>query len=284
MKQTLHILNGDSTLGALTEIGISGEKIVFRDVLCEGPVRSDIGTPEFWEQRAEFMTSFFGTTHKEFQSHVVREFNRLTELDDYSEIVLWFEYDLFCQINMLAMLAYLYSRQVNLPISLICSGQEAGSDYLLGLGELQLERLPQLFDERISLDQQDLLFAKEVFEVYCNPDPRSLFSLPEHPKFPYLKGALTAHSKRFPFCSSGLNEIESEMQRLIDQGISEPREIVGKMLRWQKGTYYGLGDLQYFNYLERVAEKIDRNYYLGGALVSDYCWDENKKELVLTLK
>ena len=72
MNTTLHILNGDATLWSLDKAGISGEILVWRDVLCEGPVIGDFASPDFWEKRTEFMSTFFGAEPKGFKSSALR--------------------------------------------------------------------------------------------------------------------------------------------------------------------------------------------------------------------
>jgi hypothetical protein len=305
MATTLHILNGDSTLWSLDKAGIDGERLVWRDVLCEGPVLSDFASPDFWQKRTVFMSEFFGVEPQGFKTKCIDEFDKIKSISRYDKLVLWFEYDLFCQVNMLGILHFLAKPEYQkMKISLICVGSEKGNKKLVALGDIAPENFKSLFEKRAKLNQEDLSFASTVYLAYCNNDPQQLIiKVKDHPKFPYLKGAIAAHFKRFVFKNSGLNEIEMAMLNFLGEGVSEAKDVIMKMLQWQKSTYYGFGDSQYFIYLKRlqplydngfqlndIGEKvirgqssadglINRNYPLGGVHVSGFEYDENKKVL-----
>jgi len=306
MNKTVHILNGDSTLCSLDQADIQGQRLVWRDVLCEGPVISEFAGDLFWEKRQDFMADFFGAKWDEFKTKCIDEFDKIKSVPQQYELVLWFEFDLFCQINMLGILHFL-SRAVykDKRVSLICVGSVEEKENLIGLGEIPPKNFNSLFENRISLNQEALSYASSVFLAFCDKDPQRITKVvQEHPKFPYLKGAIAAHFKRFPFKDSGLNEIEMAILNFVQEGASEPKHIVGNMLKWQKSTYYGFGDAQYFNYLKKLHPLynedftlneaglkilagesnafgiIDRNYQLGGVNVADYEYDENKGGLI----
>ena len=305
MNNPLHILNGDSTLALMNKARIPGSKAVWRDVLAEGPVTHDFASHVFWEIRTRFMSDFFGVIPVDFKAKCIDEFDKIRNFAQYSEVVLWFEYDLFCQINMLGILHFLATRVgSDTKISLICVGIEMNADRLIGLGEIPPEQYPALLENRVELNQEDLNYASKIFVAYCN-DPQNInLEIQEHAKFPYLKGAFGAHLKRFPFKTTGLNEIELTMLNIINSGATIARQVVGEILKWQRDTYYGFGDEQYSIYLERLSSLVDENfnftekgievikrktsakglidraYQLGGAHVSDFEWDENLGVLI----
>tara|TARA_R100000005_G_C5002917_1_gene210799 strand:- start:5290 stop:6210 length:921 start_codon:yes stop_codon:yes gene_type:complete len=297
MQNTLHILNGDSTLYSLKQSGIEGDTSVWRDVLSDGPVHTAFGALEFWEMRSRFISSFFSTSPGDYQEKVIDEFKKIESFKAYKEIVLWFEYDLFCQVNLMALLHWFQQQdRADVEISLICVGDVNGYEKLMGLGELPAEMYPDLFEQRRVLSQNDFSFASNAYQAFCSKDPRDLenFILLPSNEFPYLAKAFQAHLKRFPSSKSGLNLIEQEIIRLIESGKDTERGLIGALLKWQE--FYGFGDLQYINYLNRMAPifqskepfklkanynstLIDRNYFLGGALVSEWVWDENNQEI-----
>jgi len=49
MNNIIHVLNGDSTVQILAKSGIQGDVIVWRELLCEGPVNFTVGSDEFWK-------------------------------------------------------------------------------------------------------------------------------------------------------------------------------------------------------------------------------------------
>lgn len=305
MSKTLHLLNGDSTREILEQTDISGDHCVWRDVLSDGPAIPDVGSESYWDTRADYMSRAFTISREEFAEKAQAEFKKLEAFADYDEVVLWFEYDLFCQVNMMAVLHWFNQQERgDTKVSLICVGREEGYEKLVGLGELPPDRYPDLFNRRRIMGSADFSFATDVYEAWCSADPTDLETyilLPSN-EFPYLSDALQSHFKRFPSSQTGLTEIEQKIVELIYEGVNEERRIVGSLLRWQ--AFYGFGDLQFFQVLERLKPildngnsisvksesrdllnagtpltSIDRNYALGGAQVSDWQWDRQKNEL-----
>ena len=250
MSNTLHILNGDSTLQLFRQTSLKGQTFVWREVLSEGPVHLAFNSTTFWEERENFMTKF-ATTIEDYQEKVFRPFKVIEErLESFNEIVLWFEYDLFCQINMMALIHWLGEvRTSSQTISMICSGKMDETEKLYGLGELNPEWLEMLFQNRLKLNTREFNFASGVYQAYCSPNAEALYTyiLMPSDEFIYTSDALNAHFRRFPFQGNDLNEIEQKIIELIGQGIRNANQLVVQLLHWQK--YYGFGDLQYFQIL-----------------------------------
>ncbi|MDW7690484.1 hypothetical protein R9C00_23005 [Flammeovirgaceae bacterium SG7u.111] len=249
----LHILNGDAIVEPIKKSATPGELMVWREMLCEGKATATPGEITFWAERKDFFEVQLETPAQEYAKKTIGEFDKLTGWQKFDELVLWFEYDLFCQINMLAALATCQALNVDIPISLICLGEHPSSTKLLGLGELAFGYYPELFASRTQLSSENVAFAAKVWEAWCASDHEQLrpFSEEEHAVFKYLAPALQAHFTRFPDKATGLNQLETDMLQLIEEGLGTERKVVGSMLR--KENYFGFGDLQYFWYLDLLA-------------------------------
>ena len=94
MAKVLHILNGDSTASILKQTSIEGDIVVWREMLCEGPLCKEVGSDEFWMQRYDYFKDELGVSKLEYFDKTIREIVQLEEVSDYNEVVLWFEYDL----------------------------------------------------------------------------------------------------------------------------------------------------------------------------------------------
>ena len=44
MSNILHILNGDSTAQIMEKSSLEGDVIVWREMLCDGPLQKDVGS------------------------------------------------------------------------------------------------------------------------------------------------------------------------------------------------------------------------------------------------
>lgn len=307
MADNLHILNGDSSWHLFQETGIPGETLVWREILCEGPVQHEIATPEFWSKRDDFVKSEFGAGPADYKQ-LIDDFEKLKDFKSYTEIILWFEYDLFCQVNMMALLSWCYRQNVHdhCKVSMICVGDEPGYERLIGLGRIPPHRYTELYEERTILTGPSLAYADRVWKAYTSEDPNELeFALMPHPVFSYLSGAMKSHLKRFPYTSCALNEIEQEILITIqNEEVHNVDDVVRHMLQWQH--YYGFGDLQYFRHIRLIRDLIifedpmtlssigkeaisgnwsrnsvsGLNYQLGGSEASSFNWNEDSGELI----
>lgn len=254
MANQLHILNGDATVPEFQKSGISGEIVVWREVLCEGPVAGPIRGDQFWINRAAYIEQTLGGEH--YDEKMISELDKIRDLSTYNEVVLWFEYDLFCQVNLLACLNFIEHEH----ISLVCLGDELDGQ-LRGLGEIGARHFITLFENRTLLSKNDLAYAKTAWQAYTHDTPEKLLALASSDTFIHLNPAIKAHLTRLPG-KNGLNQVEEKMLSLIKEGINDDRKLVGTMLRDQ--GYFGLGDLQYFQYLEQLSpllkeEKLELN-------------------------
>lgn len=257
--KVLHIVNGDVTADLLKKGGVEGDVAVWREMLCEGPTVFPVGDDSFWDIRSKHFADTYGIT--DYEPHFRPQFDLIAEHAKYAETVLWFEYDLFCQINMLAVLHYLNATQKpGEKISLVCVGKQNDSDEMLGLGEIEPKEFKALMFLRTQLVSETLAYAAKAWEAYCADDITKLLPFiyqASNSNFEYLPSALSVHLKRFPSTANGLNDIEQTMLQLIDKGQLTDGQLVRELLQWQ--TWYGFGDMQYFHYLKELSELIEKD-------------------------
>src|SRR5881392_2812238 len=90
----------------MSEAGVEGKIIAWRDVLHEGPVDSSLSLEELSKQRAQFIAEH---NWDEF-SHVSGDFRErdrvIQHLDFFDEVVLWFEDDLYDQLQLIQLLDF----------------------------------------------------------------------------------------------------------------------------------------------------------------------------------
>lgn len=246
MKSLLHITNGDSFTSKLQSLPLKGDIITWREMLCEGKTLCAVGSESFWKTRFEFLNKNYKISKSWFVEKTLKEYRSLCNHKQQDHIVLWFEYDLFCQINMLAVLSWLKEHRRHAEISLVCSGREDGSDKLLGLNELSDERLLQLYESRTMLSQDDIEYADYIWQLYCSDNPIRLENQLANNdfQFEYLNEALKTHLKRFPTIKNGLNELENHvLEMAMNRKPKSKADLMGELLSDQ--GYYGFGDSQY---------------------------------------
>jgi len=250
-KQTFHITNGSSLTNYLKELNIEGDFLTWQEMLCEGPTEVQVDTKSFINKRKEFLNIYYDIEFNE--EEYLFEIQKLSNLDDYKEIVLWFEYDLFCHINLIAVISLLQQKHVKLPYFLVCSGRVQGEKNLKGLTELSSGQLFCHYDNKQLLTPEDIDLAISVWKTYCGTDQNLLKNyIIQKSSFKYLTNCLKAHLERFPNLKSGLDVLEENILTIIkDRNIKSRNHLLGYALNYQ--GYYGYGDMQISRIIETLS-------------------------------
>lgn len=255
-KKLLHITNGDDLTEKLQQLKIPGDVIVWREMLCEGPALQEVGDQNFLKVRKNFLLKNYGVSEEEYQEKFVCELEKLAAINGYDEVILWFEFDLFSHMNMLAVISFLKQNRKKNPLFLVCSGRLKGEHELAPLSDLSIKQLQRHYDCKIPLTEDDLAMAELTWELYCSKNPMRLESeIKKTSNFEYLSSCIRAHIERFPNAKSGLNSLEVNVLKLIDKHeITSLHHLLGYALQYQ--GYYGYGDIQ----MQRVIEKLEPFY------------------------
>ena len=250
MDKVLHITNGDSLTEYLNELGFQGDFLTWQEMLCEGPVISNINSKKFFDIRSSFLKEFYDIEVNKFDFN--RDLMKLEHPENYDAIILWFEYDLFCHINLLGVISLLYQKKIDKPLYLVTSGFISGEKSLKGLPELNSDQLREHFHARIKLTREDQELAVDLWNIYCGTD-HNLFKpyIVSNSSFKYMSNCLKAHIERFPNQKTGLSVLEENILTIVkDRDVKSKHHLLGYILNYQ--GYYGFGDLQ----MERIIEKL----------------------------
>jgi len=257
MTKILHILNGDSTKSIFNKSTLKGDILVWREMLCEGQIDLNVGNDVFWTKRYAFFEKELGISKLEYYDTTIKEILPIEDLEGYDEVVLWFEYDLFCQINLIALCTYLLdSYRKDILYYLVCTGKEKGKSNLHALSDYAPESYTNLYDNRLKLTRNDLLFAQKSWNLFVENNPKSLeaFDFNKNKKFRYLQKAVAQHLKRFP-AENGRNQIGNKILQLINTEKFTEKQIINEMLLWQKEeTVYGFADIQYSHIFKKLKD------------------------------
>ena len=253
-KPILHITNGSSLTEYLKELDFDGEFLTWQEMLCEGPTVRKIDSVAFINARKTFLSKEYDIIIDEYEFH--NEIDKLNHAEQYSEIVLWFEYDLFCHINLIAVISLLQQKQIVLPLYLVCSGRVHGEKGFKGLSELNPEQLFQHYEQKIPLLNEDIELASTLWGLYCGKNHNLIKPfIKKTSSFEYLNSCLSAHLKRFPNYKNGLSRLEQHILETINLNkIKSINHLLGFVLSYQ--GYYGYGDLQ----VQRMIKKLSLFY------------------------
>lgn len=266
----LHILNGDATLEIFRQSGLKGDVVVWREMLCEGKAPAAKDLTDFFEERASYLQQEYGIDRTNYLNNIGEDYKMLSNAADYEEIVLWFEFDLFCQVNMVFVLYFLQQLQVKLPpVSIVQLDEHPEVPNFRGLGMLKPQHLPPLFEKRVYLEQEDWQLATAAWEAYRSEDPLALEALSYRytDRLPYLGTALQAHLKRLPSTENGLNAVEHFLLDRLALGKLSQHDLYYQF--WEELKIYGFGDFQLDIYTQRLqhagaVQRNDEMLYLTG--------------------
>jgi hypothetical protein len=241
---TVHVLPGDALAGEFKKTSIDGDVIVCRECLIVGPVDAD--TPqEFWDVRAAFILAEYGEDEIIYHETVADELERLTDIEPGTEVDLWFEYELFCSVNLwfsISMLKDSGAKVYRVEPSIL-----APQHRWKGFGELTPSDLAKCFEDRKELTDEDLKLGADLWQAFRTGDHRSLKQLSTctSPAFPYLAEVCEAAMERELRPIEVLREIQKE-------GITEFEDIFPEFQK--RAGVYGYGDLQVQRLLDRLTK------------------------------
>ena len=101
-ENILHITSGEMTANALRELLPQEEILPFNEAMCEGEVHIEIFTDEFYRLRA----AAYGVELEDYLQKSPGSFMQ-NRLKDYPVLYLYFDYDMFCTVNIITLLAFL---------------------------------------------------------------------------------------------------------------------------------------------------------------------------------
>jgi hypothetical protein len=241
----LHILNGESTEGTLKQASVPGVFFSFRDALDHGPTPTGTDEQEWRRIRSAHLVESYGVEIEACERGLLSQEETLRSSSEHDEVVLWFEHDLFCQINLLYLLNWFaHSDLGQTKLSLINIGEFPGRENFRGLGELNAEQLASLFQQRQQVRLDELNLAKAAWAAYRSPDPTAIETLlnTDTSSLPFLRRAFLAHLKRFPGTKNGLGQVENRSLELINSGFQEFIDLFPRFGNAE--PVYGLGDAQ----------------------------------------
>lgn len=255
MLEPLHVANGHCTTELIERAGLPGKTSVWADALHDGPV-PDVDDEHLIRVRAEFIAEGLDVTAAEVAADLAN-WRAVIDADDrYSELVLWFEHDLFDQLNLIQLLARIgRDRPVNKPVSLVSIDRYPGHPNFMGLGQLQPSEIAALYRQRQLVTAEQFTVAALAWDAFRSGSQARLRSLlqSDTSSLPFLAAALRRHLDEQPEVAGGLSRSE---RRLIEQLQRGPVEIRRAFAAMHEGeTAYYITDFSFWAMVERLSER-----------------------------
>jgi hypothetical protein len=240
----LHVLNGDETRRVFERTGVAGDAVVWRDILVEGPVSSADGeaVPAL-EARVTFLAERLAIDPHVYTRGAREQATALEAARAHDEVVLWFEQDLFCAVNLWRLLDWFAQRPPAPKLSLVYPSTEE----MRGLGAVAPERLAALFAERAPVTEATLALGRRAWAAYASADPLDTTPLvdDDQPALPFVRGGFRCHLGRFPSLANGLNELETATLAVLRRAPRHFAELFREVSAHPRIRRHGMGDIQF---------------------------------------
>lgn len=247
----LHVTNGESAGNTLRQTALGGAVLSWQDSLHEGPVPA-VQRPELLRIRAAFLSECGWGSRHAILSSLERRDRRLVEaVRDGLHVVLWFEHDLYDQLQLLDALA-LAREAAGAAVELIVAGSFPGKPAFRGLGELTADELELLWPTRRAPTPEALDAAASAWDALRAPEPVALAQWAGRgsPELPFLGPSLHRLLEELPAPADGLSGTERRALQAIAAGAGTPRAAFVAAQQLEDAPF--LGDAWFYRALSAI--------------------------------
>jgi DNA-binding transcriptional MerR regulator len=248
----LHVTNGDSASNTLRRTALGGAVLPWQDVLHEGPVPA-LPRRDLLRARARFLSDCGWGRRQALLSSLVRRDEQLGDaLRGGVQVVLWFEHDLYDQLQLLDVLSCAHAEGG--ALDLIVVGSFPGRPSFAGLGELTGAELETLWPARRPAEPAVLEAASAAWAAFRAPEPTALaeWATNESAELPFLAPALRRLLEELPAPASGLSGTERRALEAISAGADSPPAAFVAAQRLEDAPF--LGDTWFYRALSALGQ------------------------------
>jgi hypothetical protein len=217
-------------------------------VLHEGPVPGRLGFAQLREVRARFLAErSWGDPDRILADMAARD-GALDAAGDCAELVLWFEHDLYDQLQLLQILHRLATQGPDPGrLTLACEPEY--------LGMLSTDRIRALHARRDAVTREQVALAMAAWAAFTAPESQRLVRLLEGDTaaLPFLGAALRRHLEEFPSERTGLSRSEQQALEALAHGAASVGEAFRRSHHEREDAVF-LGDTVFAWYLERMSD------------------------------
>jgi hypothetical protein len=236
----LHITNGDCAVRVLSR-AVGGELLPWRDVLHEGPVQAGIPLEALSRRRAAFIAQAGWAPLDAAEDQFAQRDRSLRAAATHDEVVLWFEHDLYDQLQLAQLLDW-FRAYPHAQLSLVCEAEY--------LGTMTPGRAAELFRHRRPVTQLQLETAGLAWAAFGSADPFSMSTAPV-PELPFLGPALRRLLEEYPWRGDGLSRLERQALEALQDGALAFEELFARAHHRREDPVF-LGDAVLAWHLRRL--------------------------------
>lgn len=244
MNEYYHVLNGDA-LAEHFPSSISGEKIIMRECLVDGPVDA-----ASYDELLQLRSNYLDTTYPDYapdtyEDYVVPQLSKLRDIPESSKVYLWFERDVFCQVN-----AWFVCHQLSQQKHPCVFWVLPTSSLQWGFAGMDERALQLAFEDAKPIGVHHQTFLSGLWLAFSQRDSKTLDEiLDSTDALDFVKPAIEAV----------IGEIESEKSKELVREIINKNDdpTFGKVFQefHSRGDIYGYGDLQVKRMFDEIMQE-----------------------------
>ena len=266
MTDTLHITSGDSAGQRLIQAKLPGEVFVWRDILYEGPRNPGWPSEASLQARADYLQQVTAGGLDRAQSlHSLRaQYQRLSEIQPQTQIVLWFDACLFDQ-SMLCHLLSCLQHLGHTQVTLICIDAHPTIERYNGLGQLQPAELAACQHTGQAVTPAQFNFAKEVDRAFAQQDQAQFTALAAKSQAPlqWIPAAVTRWLEEQSYAGTEFGRLEYHALAAIRAGCHSPAKIFAAVAQADTPPQYW-GDTTLWAKINGLAERTPPLVHIQG--------------------
>jgi hypothetical protein len=206
----LHVTNGDCAGDKLRRV-VDGAVTITADPLHEGPAPAVDGDA-WYDLRARFLSNG-DARFEDIKAQLAAWDRAILDGARAGNVVLWFEHDLFDQLQLIRTLDVIGRPErpaLDSKASLICIDRFPGVERFVGVGQLAAEQLATLVGTEHPVTPEQYALASRAWKAFRSSDPRALFdltvALEGDTTLEFLRDALLRFFAEYPSTSNGLSQ------------------------------------------------------------------------------
>lgn len=241
----LIITNGDTAADLLAAAGKTGTILPWRDVLHDGPiVRGRL--EECSAVRASFLAERFGLDPLEVAAEFAARDAILRDHAAYDLVELWFEHDLYDQLQLIQILSFFADADRNEGLQLV-----QADDFL---GRQSAGTILRFADHARPLGVDDLDLADFLWADLAMPTPEPVMRRLDEPTdaLPFAAPALHRFLEELPSPRSGLGRTEATALSGLTDAPQSAIDLFRRTLTAEEAAF--MGDMSFFLMLHDLAD------------------------------
>lgn len=245
--KSLIITNGDAAADLMKQARINGEVLCWRDILHEGPVPQTETLEDLSAIRVDYLAHGGWGDPEEIAGSFAQRDAVMRSLHEFSDVTLWFEHDLYDQLQLLQILDFLAVQpELHARVSLIQAGSFIAKE--------TPNRLKSHLKLRKPVSEMQYALSQGAWAAFRAPSPETWASFLRYDTsaLPFLRPAILRHMEEYPAPGTGLTRTEAFILEMIYTGHVTPVAIFHLFEENEEAAF--MGDWSFWRILDALGE------------------------------